>query len=122
VVAKRYRGKQPYAIALANRQLMALAGLWETWCSPAGSRVRSFAIIITTPNKLCAEIHNRMPVVLKPAVRPAWLGGEPADTPQLKALLAPHPTDEMTCWPVSARVGNARNNDPSLIDPITGAG
>ena len=84
--------------------------------------MRSFAIIITTPYKLCAEIHNRMPVILKPSVRPAWLGGEPADAPQLQALLAPHPTDEMTCWPVSARVGNVRNNDPSLIEPITGAG
>jgi len=24
----------------------------------------------------------------------------------------------MTCWPVSACVGNVRNNDPSLIEPI----
>ena len=24
----------------------------------------------------------------------------------------------MTCWPVSARVGNLKNNDPSLIEPI----
>jgi len=24
----------------------------------------------------------------------------------------------MTCWPVSARVGHAKNNDPSLIEPI----
>jgi len=24
----------------------------------------------------------------------------------------------MTCWPVSARVGNVKKNDPSLIDPI----
>src|ERR1700675_2735251 len=30
--------KQPYAIALADRSLMALAGLWETWRSP-GSEV-----------------------------------------------------------------------------------
>jgi len=27
----------------------------------------------------------------------------------------------MTCWPVSARVGNVKNNDPSLIEPIAGA-
>jgi putative SOS response-associated peptidase YedK len=47
-------GKQPYAIALADRSLMALAGLWENWCSPAGEWVRSFAIITTTPNELCA--------------------------------------------------------------------
>jgi putative SOS response-associated peptidase YedK len=64
-------GKQPYAIALADRGLMALAGLWETWRSPAGERVRSFAIITTMPNELCAELHNRMPVVLKPEGWPA---------------------------------------------------
>jgi len=36
----------------------------------------------------------------------------------LKDLLAPFPSDEMTCWPVSARVGNVKNNDSSLIEPI----
>jgi len=43
--------------------------------------------------------------------------GEPADPPQLRAMLAPYPAEEMTCWPVSARVGNVRNNDPSFIEP-----
>ncbi|HTA13522.1 MAG TPA: SOS response-associated peptidase family protein, partial [Solirubrobacteraceae bacterium] len=40
-------GKQPYAIGLKGGGLMALAGLWETWRSPAGERVRSFAVITT---------------------------------------------------------------------------
>jgi putative SOS response-associated peptidase YedK len=115
-------GKQPYAVALADRGLMALAGLWEMWRSHAGERVRSFAIITTTPNELCAELHNRMPVVLKPGAWPAWLGEEPADVPQLKALLASYPAAEMVVWPVSPRVGNVKNNDPSLIEPIAGAG
>ena len=34
----------------------------------------------------------------------------------------PYPSEEMICWPVSARVGNVKNNDPSLIEPIAGAG
>ena len=25
---------------------------------------------------------------------------------------------EMTCWPVSTRAGNVKNNDPSLIEPV----
>jgi putative SOS response-associated peptidase YedK len=43
-----------FAIALADRGLMALAGLWENWKSPEGEWMRSFAIITTTPNELCA--------------------------------------------------------------------
>jgi hypothetical protein len=52
--------------------------------------------------------------------RLAWLGEQPADVPELKALLAPCPSDEMICWPVSARVGNVKSNDPSLTEPIAG--
>jgi len=34
---------------------------------------------------------------------------------------APYSTEEMICWPVSARVGNVKNNDPSLIEPLATA-
>jgi putative SOS response-associated peptidase YedK len=66
-------------ITLADRSLMALTGLWENWRSPEGEWMRSFAIITTTPNELCARLHNRMPVVLKPEAWPVWLGEKPAD-------------------------------------------
>jgi putative SOS response-associated peptidase YedK len=111
---KTATGKQPYAIALADRGIMALAGLWENWRSPAGEWIRSFAIITTQPNELCAELHNRMPVVLKPQAWPAWLGEQPAPVRDLKAMLAPCPSEDMICWPASQRVGNVKNNDPSL--------
>jgi putative SOS response-associated peptidase YedK len=116
---KTATGKQPYAIALADRRLMALAGLWENWRSPAVEWVRSFAIITTRPNELCGEIHNRMPVILKPEIWPAWLGEEPADAAGLKRMLGQYPSEEMTRWPVSQRVNSVKNNDASLIEPIT---
>src|SRR5215471_4855100 len=87
---KTATGKQPYAVALADRGLMALAGLWENWRSPAGEWVRSFAIVTTTPNELCAELHDRMPVVLARDNWPVWLGEGPVNAPQLKALLTPY--------------------------------
>jgi putative SOS response-associated peptidase YedK len=43
---------------------------------------------------------------------------EPAEPAQLTAMLAPYPADRMMCWPVSARVGNVKNNDPSLVEPV----
>ena len=117
--------KQPYAIALADRSLMALAGLWETWKSRANNEtIRSFTIVTTMPNELCGDLHNRMPVILPPETWSTWLGetetGAPAEavpTNQLKSLLVPY-TGEMVAWPVSARVGNVKDNDASLIEPI----
>ena len=29
------------------------------------------------------------------------------------------PSDQMICWSVSARVGNVKNNEPSLIEAVT---
>jgi putative SOS response-associated peptidase YedK len=110
--------KQPYAIALADRSIMALAGLWETWRSSAQETIRSFTIITTTPNELCAEVHNRMPVILPPEKWAVWLDEEPVEEATLKGLLAPYPAEQMTMWPVDKRVGNVKNNDPSLIEPI----
>src|SRR5215472_8038470 len=55
-----------------------------------------------------------------PQTWPVWLGEQLADTRQLKPLLAPCPSEAMTCWPVSARVGNVKNNDPSLVEPVAG--
>ena len=109
------RSRSPIAASCRSRVCGKTGVLRPEW-------VRSFAIVTTVPNQLCAEIHNRMPVILKPDAWPAWLGEEPADEPKLKALLAPYPTDDMICWPVSARVGNVRNNDSSLIEPIAAAG
>jgi putative SOS response-associated peptidase YedK len=82
---------------------MALAGVCENWKSSAVEWVRSFAIVTTEPNELCAQLHNRMPVVLAPETRPTWLGEEPADETQMKSLLVPYPSEGVICWPVSAR-------------------
>jgi putative SOS response-associated peptidase YedK len=116
--AKVGKERLPYAIALADRRLMALAGLWETWRSPTGEIVRSFTIITTAANELLAPIHNRMPVILDPAAWPVWLGEEPAAPTQVKALLLPCAAAGMTAWRVGKAVGNVRNNAPSLFEAI----
>jgi len=80
--------------------------------------VRSFTVITTEPNELCAPILNRIPVILDPTSWPIWLGEELTTVDDLKAMLLPYPAAGLTCWPVSRRVGNVKNNDPSLIATI----
>ena len=112
-------GRQPYAIGLADGSPMAFAGLWERWRNPADAGVvQSFAIVTGPPNELCAPIHGRMPVILpREAWRP-WLGEDDAGADALLALLRPFPARLMRAYPVAARVGNVRNNDPDLLAPL----
>jgi len=64
---------------------------------------------------LCAQVHDRMPVMLAPEDWKAWLG-----TPEeRKALLRPFPANDMTMWPVTAAVGSVKNTGPELVVPIT---
>src|SRR5262249_49635993 len=66
----------------------------------------------------------RMPVVLGPEMWPAWLGEEPADRRQLKAILAPYPSGEMVAWPVSPQVGQRQRqrSEPDRADSWRGLG
>jgi putative SOS response-associated peptidase YedK len=112
--------KQPYAIGLADGTPMAFAGLWERWKDRASTdTVYSFTIITGAPNELVAPIHNRMPVILARESWPHWLGEAQASADELLALLQPYPADLMRAHPVGQRVGSVKNNEPSLLDPLS---
>jgi putative SOS response-associated peptidase YedK len=113
-------GKQPYAIAGADGLPLALAGLWEGWKDRAtGGMVQTFTIVTTVSNQLCGAIHDRMPVILPREKWASWLGEQKADADELRwMILRPYPAELMRSYPVDARVGNVRNNDPSLFDPV----
>jgi putative SOS response-associated peptidase YedK len=110
--------KQPFAVALGNRGLMAFAGLWDCWRAPDGGSIKSFTIITTGANDLIAGMHDRMPVILPPDRWPDWLGEVAAAERELAAMLVPYPSERMALWPVDRRVGNAKNDSPDLFEPL----
>jgi len=58
-----------------------------------------------------------MPVILKPADYERWIA--PAEVHQLPVdLLRPFPDELMTAWKVAPAVGNVKNDDPGLIEPV----
>src|SRR6266849_9879398 len=116
------KAKQPYAITMKDRSLFGFAGLWERWKDKASGEVlRSCTIITTTPNEVCAPIHDRMPVILDPAEYGKWLGEEPVDPVRLLMMLKPYPAEAMTCFQIDARVGNVKNDDAALTEPLAAA-
>ncbi|HKF72523.1 MAG TPA: SOS response-associated peptidase [Stellaceae bacterium] len=113
------KAKQPYAIVMKDRSVFGFAGLWERWKNRAsGETVQSCAIVTTTPNEVSAPIHDRMPAILAPENYARWLGEEPTEPCQLFAMLKPYPAEAMEAYPVSTRVGNVKNTEAALFEPL----
>ena len=114
---KKEAGKKfPYRIMLKSDDLFAFAGLWDLW-EREGKSIVSCSIITTSSNKICKNIHDRMPVILPKEKENDWL----SDIAVEKAinLLKPYPDNEMKCYEVSLKVNNPTNNSPEILEPIT---
>jgi putative SOS response-associated peptidase YedK len=72
-------------------------------------------MIITEPNEVVAEVHDRMPVLLAERDFEPWLTGAVGTE-----LLTPAPNDLLQKWPVSKRVNSSRadDNDSTLIEKV----
>ena len=116
---KAESGKQPYRISLEGERPFAFPGLWERWEKGAGS-VETFALLTTDADPKIEHIHHRMPVMLShPEEFDRWFAG---DAEERAALLRPYGEDDLVFTPVSHRVGNVREDDSGLIEPVSEIG
>jgi putative SOS response-associated peptidase YedK len=111
---------QPFAVALASRQVMTLAGIYDVWTSPQGERIACFALLTTGANALMAPLCKAMPVIIQEADRNLWLGTEISQDRTVRDLLQPVAEDQLAVWAVSRRMRNARNDDPEILDAVSG--
>jgi putative SOS response-associated peptidase YedK len=110
---------QPTQGGETNRQLFALAGLWEHWQDADGNEVESCTILTTAANALLATMHDRMPVILHSEDYDRWLDPTIQSVESLRSLFDPYPAEEMDCYPVSSSVNTARFDTPDCIQPIS---
>ena len=115
--------KQPYYIRRADGGPLAFAGLYELWRDRAvpddhpDAWLWTATIITTSAPDELGRIHERMPMVISPASWADWLDPGSNDTGDVRGLLVPAASGELTSYPVSTAVNSVRNNGPLLIEP-----
>jgi putative SOS response-associated peptidase YedK len=112
------KSKTPMFISMKSGRAFAFAGLWESWKQTDGTPLNTCTIITTEPNELMEEIHNRMPVILGRESFEAWLDPDIRKDDELREVLVPYETSEMTAHPVSRMVNNPRSDSPECIQPL----
>lgn len=110
--------KMPYFIRLNDGGLFSMAGLWGTWQDKTtGEVIESCTIITTEPNTLLAEIHNRMPVILRPDQYGPWLNTQ-TESNTLKKMFKPFAAKKLSFHPVSGLCNNPENDSPACLKEI----
>jgi putative SOS response-associated peptidase YedK len=111
------RPRTPWLIHRPERELFTFAGLWE-WAQPPGSEapLHTFTLLTAPAAGAMAGLHHRMPVVVHPLLRRAWLEAEDGEE-VLAAVLdqAVGEGEAMTADPVSTRVNTPAHDDPELV-------
>lgn len=116
--AKTGKTKTPYCFVMADGSLFAFAGLWDRWAGPDGKPVETCSIITTMPNALIADVHNRMPVILRPDDYNLWLDPGFNNINDLSSLLVPYSAKLMRKFAVSTRVNSVKFDDPACVEPV----
>jgi putative SOS response-associated peptidase YedK len=112
------RSKQPYLVRGRDSDLFSMAGIWEHWeNSETGDVIESCAILTTRPNSVVGELHDRMPVIIKPESYPTWLDPNIQSQEQLTPLMEPYPNEKTVIQPINREVNNPANDNPSVIQP-----
>ena len=108
--------KQPYYVRAKSGGPLAFAGLWETWTGPNGEELETATIVTTRANRMLAEIHDRMPVIVPPEAFDLWLDCANVDAETAAVLIAPAPENLLEAYEVSPGVNRTANDNPQLIE------
>jgi len=110
--------RQPMYAHPVDADIFALAGLWDIWRQPDGEWLKTFTIITVPPNDVLAEIHDRMPAILRPEDEALWMDPSVTDPALVLPLLQTAPADWMDVYPVSPKVNTAGVDDPAFIERV----
>ncbi|MDH3426678.1 MAG: SOS response-associated peptidase [Acidimicrobiia bacterium] len=115
------KGKLPHFIHADDDGPIAFAGLWATWKDPeTEEKVRTCTILTGPPDATVKPLHDRMPVILEPALWDGWLDLDLQDPDQVHKLLAGRKAVPLAEHAVSTLVNSVKNNLPELIEPLRG--
>jgi putative SOS response-associated peptidase YedK len=115
---KTGKAKQPFCFTLADDGVFALAGLWDRWKNAEGETIETCSILTTTPNRLLEDVHDRMPVILRPEDYELWLDPGEHRVEPVTELLKPFDSARMKRYPVSTRVNSVTNDDAECAAPV----
>lgn len=110
--------KTPFYFYNKGEKYFSLAGIHSTWEDKnSNTKVNSFAIITTKPNKSIEGFHHRMPLILNQEDEMNWINNN-LEQDVLERMLYAKVETELSNHQVTKKVNYAGHNSPDLISKI----
>lgn len=112
------KDRQPHHVRLAEGGPFAIAGVWDSWKSPTGTRLETCAVVTTASRGPIRRLHDRMPLVLDGDERDRWLTASPEDAGTLVGDTRAREAraERFVVRPVSTWVNDFRHDDPRCLE------
>jgi putative SOS response-associated peptidase YedK len=105
---------------------MAFAGLYEIWedkeAPPEADPYKSCTIITMDASDSVKDIHDRMPLILKPEAYEEWLDPDNKESAKTEELLRTQFVRDLKSYPVSKLVNRVENNSKECMEPMKESG
>lgn len=107
----------PYWFHPARGGLLSFGAIWTHWERPGSAVHDGFAILTVAANDDVDPVHGRMPLLVAPLDRDAWLDRE---TPreELRRIVVPAPAGSLKARRVSTRVNSVTDDDADLLREV----
>jgi putative SOS response-associated peptidase YedK len=109
--------KIPYWFHPVDGRVLSFAGIWEHWERPGAEPRDGFAVLTVAANDEVRAIHERMPLIVAPSDRAAWLAKD-AEPALLRRIVSPAVPGLLESRRVSTRVNSARDDDADLLREV----
>jgi putative SOS response-associated peptidase YedK len=109
------RETTPFLVRRKDGEMLSLAGVWESWVSPDGEVVESFAIVTCDAQGFVRDIHDRMPLALREQDIEPWLDPHARRDPNVPP---PDDVETLEAQRVSRLVSSPANDVPECMEPV----
>jgi putative SOS response-associated peptidase YedK len=104
---------------LGHRLGICFCGLWDRWRDPKNNLIETYTILATRRNALVADVHDRMPAILRVEDYECWLDPGITNTETVVDCLKPFDTSLMRKYPVGTRVNRPENEDEKCAREVS---
>ena len=110
----------PYRFFPKDKELLAMAGLWEEFEDEQEETHHTFSIITAPSNRQVQNVNERMPFLLNKEMQKTWLDQNATESGLLD-LFQVKPSIELESYTVSPRIGLLNLNEPTILLPTAPA-